>query len=352
MIRALATGIARLVALAGLVVAGAALSAGASPSWAATNGAAAVVFGAQAAVDLLERSREAAQSEAFTGTVVVQWHEGRRRHTEQVPVRSARGVMHLGDDVVGAGSRRLVHGPDGWLTLWGHDVAALGPSPTAKYSFSTSPGPRVAGRPTDMVEVRLGSPGGRLRERLYFDQTTELVLRRELLDARGKPYRSVAFATISAARGSTPAASPHPARSQEPVPARRLDDSYAAPKRLGAGYQLMGTYAKGQGVIQLFYSDGLHGLSVFEQRGRLTSMAALGRPGSGKEVEIAGHSVRAYSASVGDAAVWEGDGVVFTAVSDAPWADLAAAIGDLPHAEPPGRLRRLAQVVVSLLRWK
>jgi hypothetical protein len=50
--------------------------------------------------------------------------------------------------------------------------------------------------------------------------------------------------------------------------------------------------------------------------------------------------------------VWEGDGVVYTLVSDAPWPDFAAAVGDLPHARRPGRLRRVAEVVVSLFRWR
>ena len=57
-------------------------------------------------------------------------------------------------------------------------------------------------------------------------------------------------------------------------------------------------------------------------------------------------------ASVGEAVVWESDGVVYTAVTDAPWSDLAGAVRDLPHGDPPGRLRRVAQTVVSLFRWR
>ena len=103
-------------------------------------------------------------------------------------------------------------------------------------------------------------------------------------------------------------------------------------------------------ATHFFYSDGLHGLSVFEQRGRLTK-AAL--PSGGRDVEVDGYSVRSYAASVGEAMVWEGDGVVYTVVSDAPWVDAAAVVKGLPHvAERPRRLRRLAEVVVSLFRWK
>jgi hypothetical protein len=115
----------------------------------------------------------------------------------------------------------------------------------------------------------------------------------------------------------------------------------------------VGAY-KSSGVVQQFFSDGLHGLSVFEQRGHLAAAETTlaGASGRGREVEISGHTMRAYSASVGEAAVWESDGVVYTAVTDAPWTDLAGAVRDLPHADPPGRLRRVAQTVVSLFRWR
>lgn len=296
------------------------------------------------AVDLLERAREAAQSETFAGVVVVEWYDGRQVRTAQVQVQSAQGVMRLGDEVVGTGARRFVRGPEGWLTLWGHDVVAVSPSPAVKYVLTVEPGPLVAGRPTQVIEVRLES-GERARERLYVDQDSGLVLRRELLDARGRPYRSVGFSTISPS--ASPPLAPRHSRSQEPPPAGDVDAPYDAPPGLGAGYRLIGAYEKRGGALHLFYSDGLHGLSVFEQRGRLASM-----PPGGREVEVAGHTVRVYSASVGEAVVWEGDGVVYTAVSDASWADLAAAVGDLSHAERPGRLRRLAEVVVSLFRWR
>jgi hypothetical protein len=307
------------------------------------------------AVELLDRAREAAQTQSFEGVVAVEWRDGRRRHTEHVPVHSAGGVLRFGDEVVGAGARRMVHGTDGWLSLWGHDVATLGPSPTAKYRLAIAPGPDVAGRPTDMVAVQLVT-GSRPRERLYVDRQSGLLLRRELLDAQGAPYRSVAFTRISsggtievAAAGSTPRV----ARSQEPAPARHLKAPYKLKNRIGNGYRRVGAYKSG-GVVQQFYSDGLHGLSVFEQRGHLknTRTNLAGETASGRRVEIAGHTMRAYTASVGEAVVWESDGIVYTAVTDAPWSDLADAVRDLPHADPPGRLRRVAQAVVSLFRWR
>jgi negative regulator of sigma E activity len=318
---------------------GALTASGLSPAAMAADGA---------AVDLLERARAAAQSESFVGIVAVEWQDGRQARTAQVKVSSARGVMRFGDGVVGSGPRRLVHGPDGWLTLWSHDVVALGPSPTAKYAFSVVSGPAVAGHATQLVEVRLGA-GGRLGERLYLDQDSGLFLRREILDARGRPSRAVGITSIDptvALDTSSPSA-PSKSANQEPAPAGTVEAPYDAPKRLGAGYRLVGAYQKEPNLLHFFYSDGLHGLSVFEQRGRLTAGAM---PAGGRRVELGGHSVRSWSTSVGEVMVWEGDGVVYTVVSDAP--DLATAVEDLPHADRPKRLRRVADVVVSLFRWR
>jgi MucB/RseB N-terminal domain len=312
------------------------------------------------AVDLLDRAREAAETESFEGTVAVEWRDGGQHHAEQVPVHSAGGVLWFGDEVVGAGAKRMIHSADGWLSLWGHDVAALGPPPTAKYRLAVEPGPDVAARPTDVVAVQLVGVD-RLRERLYVDRQTGLLLRRELLDMAGTPYRSVTFTALTAGPAPGPvtsasaatAAAPQVAHSQEPTPARHLKKPFKLKSRIGTGYRLVGAY-KSNSVVQQFFSDGLHGLSVFEQWGHLSGAATTlgGQSGPGRAVEIAGHTMRAYSASVGEAVVWESDGVVYTAVTDAPWSDLAGAVKDLPHADPPGRLRRVAQTVVSLFRWR
>jgi hypothetical protein len=336
---------------------GSRLTLGCLAAWSVVNGLLPASGAAEEtnAVELLDRAREAVQTQSFEGLVVVEWHDGQQRHTAEVPVRSAGGVLRFGDEVVGAGARRMVHGTDGWLSLWGHDVTTLGPSPTAKYRLTVEPGPDVAARPTDMLGVAVVG-ASRLRERLYVDRASGLLLRRELLDSHGHPYRSVAFTTIitgSTVVAAAASGAPRVTRSQEPAPARHLKAPYKLKSRIGSGYRRLGAYKSGK-VVQQFFSDGLHGLSVFEQRGHLkaTDTNLAGETGSGRRVEIAGRTMRAYSASVGEAVVWESDGVVYTAVTDAPWSDLAGAVRDLPHADPPGRLRRVAQAVVSLFRWR
>jgi hypothetical protein len=340
---------ARLVVLAGVVLWG--RTAGIRP--APLTASAGVVAGAVSEGDpgeILERVQEAAETHAFAGVVVVEWRDGQRWQSEEVPVRSAGGVLRFGDEVVGTGTRRLIHTTNGWLSLWRNDVAMPGPSPTAKYRFSVEPGPDVATRPTDVLAVHLASDG-RLWERLYVDHQTGLVLRRELLDVRGQPYRAVAFTAITDVEPGAAPETPRAARSKEPIPAHHIQAPYWIRSKLGAGYRLAGAYKEGR-VVQLFFSDGLHGLSIFEERGHLSGPPATTAGLSGRAVEIAGRMMQAYSGSVGEAVVWESDSVVFTVVSDAPWTDVASAVGDLPHLETPGRLQRVARTVVSLFRWR
>jgi sigma-E factor negative regulatory protein RseB len=299
------------------------------------------------AVALLERAGEAAAAESLSGMVVVEWHDGRRTRTAEVPVRTAAGVFRFGDEVAGSGARRLVKGPDGWLTLWRRDVAALGPSPALKYHLSVATGPAVAGRSTEVVEVRAAA-GAAPVERLYLDRDSGLLLRRELLDARGRPYRSMRFVSLHQAEG-IPVSAPARSAAEEPGEAGHLDAPYRSPRTLGAGYRLVGAYKKANHLIHLFYSDGLHGLSVFEQRGHLSASAM---PTGGRRLELDGRTVQSWSTPAGETVVWESDGVVYTVVSDASRADVAAAVGDLPHSQRAKRLRRVAEVVVSLFRWR
>lgn len=298
------------------------------------------------AIALLERAREAAAAESYTGVVVVEWHDGRRHRRSEVPVSSASGVLRFGDEVVGSGPERLVRGPDGWLTLWRHDVIAPGPSPADKYVLSVTPGAVVAGRDTEMVEVR-GDPEEHPRERLYLDRATGLMLQRELLDARGQAYRAMRFTSISPG-GATPT-TPGSSAMEEPKDAGTVNAPFRAPPRLGHGYRLVGAYEKADHILHLFYSDGLHNLSVFEQRGQLSASAM---PAGGRPMELGGNSVKSWSTPAGQTVVWESAGVVYIVVSDASPSDVAAAVGDLPHSERLNRIRQVAEVVTSLFRWR
>lgn len=304
--------------------------------------------GHQMARDALERARAAAREERFSGEIQVAWRFGATWRRALVEVHGGDGQIRLGDDVVaGEGGRRMVRSAGEWLMLWRDEAFEHVPPPAEKYSFAMEAGPAVAGRITEVLVVRLeGSPTP--RERLYLDRKSGLLLRRELLDARGRAHRSVGFTRIEPADRKDPT---EPSTSgREPVPAGNVHGPYEAPGELGDGYVLIGRYEnRHSDLVHLYYSDGLHNLSVFEQRGRLAEGDMA--PG-GQHVEAGGHPVLAYATSAGDAAVWEGDGVVYTVVGDGTFDDVAAVVGDLSHGKRPGRLRRLAELVASVFRLR
>jgi len=93
-----------------------------------------------------------------------------------------------------------------------------------------------------------------------------------------------------------------------------VPSGYRAPSRPGAGYRLVTRTRTPAGVL-LYYDDGIFSASVSEQRGQLDwgGLAAGGASGDVEGVEV----VR-YAEPNGNAVVWEGDGVVYAAVSDAP----------------------------------
>src|SRR5262245_29743806 len=172
---ALAATVAALAALAPFVL-------GPEPAALAQTGP-----GAQ----LLDDARRAAQEQDFSGVLEVSWSDAKGAHSSDVSVRSANGVLALGDrpQVIVNGARRFVQSPDGWLAVWNQDVEPGVPSPTAKWELAVHDGPTVAGRPTREIDAT-DRHDGLVRERLYLDETTSLLLRREQLDARGRTVQA------------------------------------------------------------------------------------------------------------------------------------------------------------------
>ena len=71
-------------------------------------------------VQLLDDARRAAQEQDFSGVLEVTWSDATGEHTNDVSVRSAGGVLALGDrpSVIVEGARRFVQGSDGWVAVW------------------------------------------------------------------------------------------------------------------------------------------------------------------------------------------------------------------------------------------
>lgn len=254
----------------------------------------------------------------FDGLVQFMWVDRAGVHTARLPVQGAGGVVRIG----GRGGSQGVE--------WPAEVGPL-PSLSGKYQTTATNGPVVAGRPTTALQI---SSGAGARETLALDQATGLVLARSELDNDGSVVRSMEFDNLTLrlthAPGS-PAGST--ARSTaKPAPAR-LSEEYSAPTQLADGYQRIRTESVAGG-LRVVYSDGVHGLSIFEQPGHLSG------------------SKRSYQWAGGEVVTWQGGPTVFTAVGDGPSTDVRAAVRSVPQPHQLsllGHLRSLSREVVDTL---
>lgn len=131
-------------------------------------------IGAANAEGPVDHSRQAAQHLALTGRVEVRWFDEDGTHRQELDIIATNGV------VIVQGGRRLA-------TSIGVGVSPF-PDVGANYDVAYRPGPLVAGRPTRLAEVRRGA---RVRERLFVDVATGLILRREELGTDGRARRVV-----------------------------------------------------------------------------------------------------------------------------------------------------------------
>ena len=187
---------------------------------------------------------------------------------------------------------------------------------------------------------------GVVREILYCDDETGLIVRRETFDEEGTPVRVVAFTDLDP--GELEVALPSSdgrdveERHGEPGDAERLREAgFVIPESLPRTYELIAAVEVPDASVptaHLVYGDGLYTLSVFQQQGRLDRRVVEGATelGSGD----AGARWR-WPGSEPRRVVWTGDGITFTALSDAPTDELASTLATLPAEPAPGTLDRL-----------
>jgi hypothetical protein len=287
----------------------------------------------------LDDGRVAAEAIPFVGTLSVQWIDRDIVHTSRLAVRGTGGEVEIdgAQPVIATPDGRLVLRATGWSLIAPGDPSTLGrvPPMSDKFAMTTMAGPDVAGRPTNLVDVR--NRQGDTDERLFVDVDTGLVLRREQIDG-GQTVRTVEFTTIQvgpvAQRATLPIHRDDRPRQLRPA---ALPAPFGAPVRLAAGYALVGVL-RHTGAMQVVYSDGLHSLSLFEQAGALD----IGRlPRSGETVSLPGGRGVRYGWPGGQLITWQAGLATYTVVGDGPAADLLAAATSVP---PARRLSILQQV--------
>ena len=194
-------------------------------------------------------------------------------------------------------------------------------------------------------------------ERLYVDRQTGLVVRRETYADDGSATRLVAFTDLHVSQLSitAPTGLEETTRGPaEPLTLSALGDlddvGWAVPSSLAGGYTLRTGYAMPEAngtSLHLVYSDGLYTLSVYEQVGRVDRTALRGATA----VSASGMYAYRWPGSEPERLVWTGDERTFTAISDAPYGQVLAAVSSLPSDPPPSFAGRLWRGTVRMADW-
>jgi len=201
-------------------------------------------------------------------------------------------------------------------------------------------------RPARVVEVWRAD--GSLAAQFWLDQATGLPLQRQVFtdSASLKNAHVISLDSFNEVQFGVPAQMPSvvsaTARMSAMAPPVLLalnGHGWVVKPTMPGGLSLYSggeTHTSSGPVLDLAYSDGLFVVSVFEQRGKLASNLA-----GWQKIKLNGQVV--YAAELDEPSLtWSGRGVVYTLIADAPVETMDAAVGVLPHDEPPGFWKRLS----------
>ena len=294
--------------------------------------------------DPLARARSAADSVRLSGQVEVQWidHAG-VSHATELQVQGGDGVIRVG----GGAALLAATKEERWLFRAGEwdlvspQSLASAPPIDRKYSVATADGPDVAGRTTTIVSLRSDAGAG---ERLFLDRETGLVLRREQLDKNGTIVRAVWYESLELDPATSPA-KPGNSADHQPSAVASVHAPYRAPSRLDGGYERTAVYRR-PNAVQVVYSDGVHTLSVFEQRGRFDKGSV---PEGAQPVDVgSSHGVRMTWAG-GEVVMWGAGQSTFTVVGDGDADEVATAARSMPGPARLSSLQRLHRACASIV---
>lgn len=324
---------------------------------------------------LLERAAEAAGATPHRGQILwVTWDDG-VSHVQMVDVEQDRRDLTVrtpGQTTVElsvAGGGALAHHRQGWFVpLPRPRGAAEGPARELeeKYTVEVRGTERLLDRPASRVEVRRRDDG-LLRERLWVDEETGLLLRRETLHGddllRMAVYVSLDLTRPApeAAAPATPDAVPLRARDQgvQTVRPRGLDAlrraGWIVPESLPGGYEADGGFALSSGdsqPLQLVYDDGLYTVSLFAQPGApdLGSLPDGAVPARWRGIPE-GSAAYEWPGAVPQRLVWGADGTTYSLIGDAPPDEFRAIAAALPHDQPVGGWKRVGSGLSRLWSW-
>ena len=295
------------------------------------------------AVALVEAMRAAPRTLRFSGVVQVMWLDQGKRKNLTVDVTGDLGMIEVQSgqsQVFDRGVQTYFKNRLGWSSALVEPDLGKVPAPDHHWKLSVHPGPPIAGRPTHVVEATRAS--GEVAQRLFVDDATSLLMRRQVLDSHGRVERSLQFQLLDLVPVNLHAPGGVSARDAEPL--KEVPSGYEAPRQ-SSGYELV-TRSHHPNGVELLYSDGLFSVSVLEQRGQLDWDSL---PAGGVAASVNGSDARRFSTASADVLVWQREGIVYTAVSDAP----SDAVHALLDSLNPGRstMERVADYVLGPFGW-
>ena len=362
------TGGGRRLAVAGLVVG---LLFTAAPAGAADGGD-------REWRTLLDHATQAAEERAYVGeSLWITYEDGEPAVSTFIVQSSGNGeisvadrtrfAVRLGDD----GGGLADHERNWFFPLPAADLARAhkGLNRVAdKYDVRIVGTERLLDRPCTRLEITRREDD-RLVERLWIDQASDLLLRRETYAGKDTLLRMVAYLKLdlnprNRLRGAeelraTRGQRPQQTRQEQDVTevdetgrAALRDAGWVIPEEFPGSYVTEGTFAVSAGEsqpLQTVYSDGLYTVSLFEQRGSLDP-AAL--PEGAEITSELGFDAYTWPGAVPRRLVWESAGTTWSLVGDAPPDEIKAMAGELPGPEPEeGFFDRIARGLGRLWSW-
>lgn len=300
---------------------------------------------------LLHDAQTANAHQSYAGVLSVDWSDnaGTEHHAEAF-THVVDGQVEVGGGnsrVLSEGNQRWVGAPGAWaLVVGASSRAASPPSADANWDLQTAPGPIVASRATTVV-VAADPSSGTPRARFFIDSTSGTLLRRDVLDARGRLVRDVRFEALLPLGGTLQPVHPRTTTADEPVTLPSVPSGYEAPRSIGRGFRLLGRYRQPDGTIQFYYGDGIFTLSLFEQEGTID----WGSLPPGTSMAVNGDQARVYETPMSSVAVWSHHGLVVTAISDAAPDQVLGALRSTSGGGGGDVLHDVAHFVLGPFGW-
>ena len=190
----------------------------------------------------------------------------------------------------------------------------------------------IAGRKAQQVMAIRND--GSVAARFWLDEGTGLLLRRDLLDSKGSVTHSSVF--VSVRPGEAGDVAPDGDVTQPwstEIDASQLaamGAGWLCPQQIGSLtlYDVRRNESTSDPVVHFAYSDGLVDVSVFEERGHLSTRELKGYT----RTSVGGHQVNSRSGTA-EELTWQSGPMVYTVVADAPPETIAAVVAALPTHE-------------------